>query len=123
MITCTLNGKKYTVDYVPARVFREMEDALKMLGRINQMADALTRGEKVEENTGIAEAMDVFAKWFCVLFANQFTVDDVYDHYPSDRFMADVSLAIMAVQTKATEVLSEFPTKAATERKAPQKKK
>lgn len=122
MISCTLNGKKYTVDYVPARVFREMEDALKMLGKINQMAGALARGENVEETTSIADAMDVFAKWFCVLFANQFTVDDVYDHYPSDRFMNDVSLAIMAVQTKATEVLDEFPTKAA-EKTAPQKEK
>ena len=48
-----------------------------------------------------------------ILFGNQFTPDDVLDGYPVDRLMHDIALALMAVQTQTTEILSEFPTKAA----------
>ncbi len=51
--------------------------------------------------------------WFCLLFGNQFTPDDVLDGYPVDRLMHDIALALMAVQTQTTEILDEFPTKAA----------
>ena len=39
-------------------------------------------GEEVpqEEQVSVADALDVMAKWFCLLFGNQFTVDDLYDH-------------------------------------------
>ena len=33
--------------------------------------------------------------------------------YPVDRLMHDIALALMAVQTQTTEILGEFPTKAA----------
>ena len=49
----------------------------------------------------------------CILFGNQFTPDDVLDYYPVDRLMHDIALALMAVQTQTTEILDEFPTKAA----------
>ena len=52
-------------------------------------------------------------KWFCLLFGNQFTPDDVLDGYPVDRLMHDIALVLMAVQTQTTEILDEFPTKAA----------
>ena len=39
--------------------------------------------------------------------------DDVLDYYPVDRMMHDIALALMAVQTQTTEILDEFPTKAA----------
>ncbi|MDO5143942.1 MAG: hypothetical protein Q4E72_04955 [bacterium] len=59
-------------------------------------------------------------QWFCILFGNQFTPDDVLDHYPVDRLMHDIALALMAVQTQTTAILDEFPTKAAeTERISP----
>ena len=35
------------------------------------------------------------------------------DGYPVDRMMHDIALAIMAVQSQTTEILDEFPTKAA----------
>ena len=44
----------------------------------------------------------------------------VLDGYPVDRLMHDVALALMAVQTQTTEILSEFPTKAAKEPASPQ---
>ena len=49
-------------------------------------------------------------RWFCLLFGNQFTVDEVFDHYPVDRLMHDVALALLAVQTQTTGILNDFPT-------------
>lgn len=115
MITCTLGEKKYTVDYITGRALREMEPAAKMYAKIVAVANAAAKGEAVPEDQQftIPEAMDVMIRWFCVLFGNQFTSDDVLDHYPVDRLMHDIALALMAVQTQTTEILDEFPTKAA----------
>ena len=65
-------------------------------------------------------AWDTASAAFCVLFGNQFTPDDVLDYYPVDRLMHDIALALMAVQTQTTEILDEFPTKAARTETAPQ---
>ena len=111
----TLNGKKYTVDFITGRALREMEPAAKMYSRIVALSNAALKGETPEEakELSIGEAMDVMIRWFCILFGNQFTPDDVLDHYPVDRLMHDIALALMAVQTQTTEILDEFPTKAA----------
>lgn len=115
MISCTLNGKKYTVDFVSGRALREMEPAAQMYGRIVTISNAALKGEVPEEakNLSIGEALDVMIRWFCLLFGNQFTPDDVLDYYPVDRMMHDIALALMAVQAQTTEILDEFPTKAA----------
>ena len=115
MISCTLNGKKYTVDFVSGRALREMEPAAQMYGRIVAISNAALKGEVPEDakNLSISEALDVMIRWFCLLFGNQFTPDDVLDYYPVDRMMHDIALALMAVQTQTTEILDEFPTKAA----------
>ena len=115
MISCTLNGKKYTADFVSGRALREMEPAAQMYGRIVAISNAALKGEVPEDakNLSIGEALDVMIRWFCLLFGNQFTPDDVLDYYPVDRMMHDIALALMAVQTQTTEILEEFPTKAA----------
>ena len=115
MISCTLNGKKYTVDFVSGRALREMEPAAQMYGRIVAVSNAALKGEVPEgaKNLSIGEALDVMIRWFCLLFGNQFTPDDVLDYYPVDRMMHDIALALMAVQTQTTEILDEVPTKAA----------
>ena len=115
MISCTLNGKKYTVDFVSGRALREMEPAAQMYGRIVAISNAALKGEVLEDakNLSIGEALDVMIRWFCLLFGNQFTPDDVLDYYPVDRMMHDIALALMAVQAQTTEILDEFPTKAA----------
>ena len=115
MISCTLNGKKYAVDFVSGRALREMEPAAQMYGRIVAITNAALKGEVPEDakNLSIGEALDVMIRWFCLLFGNQFTPDDVLDYYPVDRMMHDIALALMAVQTQTTEILDEFPTKAA----------
>ena len=122
MITCTLGEKKYTVDYITGRALREMEPAAKMYAKIVAVANAAAKGETVpeEQQFTIPEAMDVMIRWFCLLFGNQFSPDDVLDGYPVDRLMHDIALALMAVQSQTTEILSEFPTKAAKEPAPPQ---
>ena len=115
MITCTLGKQKYTVDFVSGRALREMEPAAKMYSRIVALSNAAVKGETLPEaeTLNISDAMDVMIRWFCILFGNQFTPDDVLDGYPVDRLMHDIALALMAVQTQTTEILDEFPTKAA----------
>ena len=115
VITCTLGEKKYHVDFITGRALREMEPAAKMYGRIVAISNAALKGEESEDakNLTIGEAMDEMIKWFCILFNNQFTPEDVLDYYPVDRLMHDIALALMAVQTQTTSVLDEFPTTAA----------
>ena len=122
MITCTLKDKKYAVDFVSGRALREMEPAAKMYTKIVALSNAAVKGEEISpsEQISIPDAMDVMIRWFCLLFGNQFTPDDVLDGYPVDRLMHDIALALMAVQTQTTEILSEFPTKAAKEPAPPQ---
>ena len=122
MITCTLKDKKYAVDFVSGRALREMEPAAKMYARIVALSNAAVKGEEIpqSEQVSIPDAMDVMIRWFCLLFGNQFSPDDVLDGYPVDRLMHDIALALMAVQTQTTEILSEFPTKAAKEPTPPQ---
>ena len=117
MITCTLKDKKYAVDFISGRALREMEPAAKMYARIVALSNAAVKGEEIpqSEQVSIPDAMDVMIRWFCLLFDNQFTSDDVLDGYPVDRLMHDIALALMTVQTQTTEILSEFPTKAAKE--------
>ena len=115
MITCKLGDKTYTVDYVTGRALREIEPAMKMYSRISAISEAAVRGQPIENPDGITipEAMDVMIRWFCLLFGNQFTPDDVLDNYPVDRLMHDIVIALMAVQAQTTDVLSSFPTTAA----------
>ncbi len=117
MITCTLGDRKYTVDFISGRALREMEPAAKMYSRIVAIANAAAKGEALPDaaQVSIPDALDVMIRWFCLLFNNQFTPDDMLDGYPVDRLMHDIALALMAVQTQTTGILNEFPTKAAEE--------
>lgn len=112
MITCTLGEKKYSVDFISGRALREMEPAAKMYGRIMRISQAAVNGEVVpdDDKVSVAEALDTLVHWFCILFGNKFTPDDMYDNYPNDRLVHDIALALMAVQTQTTEVLDSFPT-------------
>ena len=115
MITCTLGDKKYTVDFVSGRALREIEPAMKMYTRISAISEAAVKGEEIEnpDNLTIPDALDVMIRWFCLLFNNQFTPDDVLDNYPVDRLMHDIVIALFAVQAQTTDVLSSFPMTAA----------
>lgn len=116
MVTCTLADKKYSVDFISGRALREMEPASKMYGKLVALSKAAVDGEDVSgEKLTVSDALDTMVKWFCILFGNQFSPDEVYDHYPADRLMHDIALSIMAVQTQTTEVLDSFPTIPVTE--------
>jgi hypothetical protein len=117
MITCTLGEKKYAVDFITGRALREMEPASKMYAKVVQLAQAAATGKDIPDGDKftIPEAMDTLIRWFCLLFKNQFTPDEMLDNYPADQLMHDVAFALMAVQTQTTSVLSEFPMKAAPE--------
>ena len=113
MITCKLCEKTYHVDFITGRALREIGPALEMYAKINRVTGAALKGEDVDDTTEISEALDVMVQWFCLLFKNQFTPEEVYDGYPVDRLMHDMVLALLAVQTQTTDVLNEFPTPAA----------
>lgn len=113
MLRCKLGDKTYCVDFVSGRALREIEPALNMYARIANVASGALAGEPVQDETPIAEALDVLANWFRLLFRNQFTVDELIDEYPVDRLIHDIVLALLAVQAQTTEVLAEFPTQAA----------
>ena len=120
MITCTLGEKRYSVDFISGRALREMGPAWDMYAQLSAVAaDAIAgKNAKVKESEAapsVTAALDILVKWFCLVFGNQFSPDDVYDHYPVDRLMHDIVLALLAVQTQTTDVLSEFPTPAAQE--------
>ena len=95
MITCTLGEKKYTMDFVSGRALREMEPAAKTYGKLVRLSQDAVEGKDIaEEQMTVTDALDTMVKWFCILFNNQFTPDEVYDNYP----------------TQTTEVLDSFPT-------------
>ena len=111
MITCTLGEKKYSVDFISGRALREIEPAAKVYGKLTRIAKDSADGKAVSgEQITVAEALDTMVKWFCILFENQFSPDDIYDHYPVDRMMHDIALAFLAVQKQTTSILDSFPT-------------
>lgn len=115
MITCKLGEKTYHIDFISGRAMRELEPAAKMYSRIVGISNAAVKGEDIPDadQLTIADAMDTMIKWFCLVFGNQFTPDELLDNYPVDRLMHDIALTLMAVQAQTTNILSEFPTKAA----------
>ena len=117
MITCTLGNQKYAVDFVTGRALREMEPASKMYAKVVQFAQAAASAAEVPTDAKftIPEAMDTMIRWFCLLFKNQFTPDEMLDNYPADQIMHDIAFALMAVQTQTTGVLADFPMKGAAE--------
>lgn len=112
MITCKLGDKSYSVDFVSGRALREIDSAARMYARLVRVAQQAESGEDpgADAVLTVREALDVMVQWFCLLFRNQFTPDDVYDFYPADRLSHDIALALMAVQTQTTAALGEFPT-------------
>ena len=115
MVTCTLNGKEYRIDFVTGRALREIEPAAKMYSRVVALSNAAVNGGDLSDadQLTVSEALDVMIKWFCLLFQKQFTPDELLDGYPVDRLMHDIALALMAVQAQTTDILDSFPTKAA----------
>ena len=90
MISCTLNNQKYTIDFVSGRALREMEPAAKMYGRIVALSNAALKGETPAD-------------------AGELSIADAMD----------VMIRWFCVLFGTTEILDEFPTKAARTETAP----
>lgn len=118
MITCTLGEKTYHVNFVSGRALREITPALTVYTKILLVNQKMQEGTiKEDDMFDLGEALDAMVEWFCLLFHNQFTPDEVYDFYPSDKLMHDISYALQAVNAQMTSVLSSFPMMAAPEKK------
>lgn len=108
MLTVTLGEKEYTVEYVTALALREIRGPLEILARNSKEQSDPAQYER---------DLDTMVKWFCLVFRNQFTPEEVYALYPADRLLHDITLAVIAVQNNISQALKSFPTKAAAEDK------
>lgn len=107
MLSVTLGEKIYTVDYVTALALRE----------IGRPMEIIKRAENGDAPSDFERDLDTLVSWFCVLFQNQFKPSEVYEKYPADRLITDITLAALAVNNRVSSVLSAFPTTAAAARK------
>lgn len=121
MISCQLGDKKYTVNTVTGRALREIGPASDMYVRLSKIGQNAENGTENADDLKIGDALDVMVQWFCVLFQNQFTIDEFYDNYPADQIISDVALAVLAVQNAASNILSTFPTTPTTEAPTPKR--
>ena len=106
MLQVTLGEKTYTVEYVSALALRE----------IGRPMEIIRRRDGEEQPGDFGKDLDTLVNWFCVLFGRQFQPSEVYETYPADRLIPDITLAVLAVSNRVTAVLSTFPTKAAAAR-------
>ena len=104
MLQVTLGENTYKVEYVTALALREIKEPMAILKKLDRPAE--------DELGDFGRDLDILVTWFCLLFGNQFTLDDVYAQYPADRLLPDLTLAVMAVQQRVSAALSAFPTKA-----------
>ena len=119
MLQVTLGEKTYTVPYVSAIALREIARPMAILNREEtpHPSPSATPSPQGEGRTA-ADAgadLDVLVNWFCLMFGDQFTPDDVYRHYPADRLITDIALSVLAVQQRVSGALTAFPTTPAAE--------
>ena len=117
MLKCTLGDKVYTIPFVKGRAFREMDTAMEAYTKMQVIAQKTEKGEALsddEKQLTVKGLTDVLVEWFCLLFENQFTPDDVYDNYPADRLFVDIVSALLKVNAQLSDTLEDFPTRAAT---------
>ncbi len=117
MLKCTLGEKTYTIPFVKGRAFREIDAAMEAYTTMNAITEKVTSGTALDENEEkqtIRGLTDTLVEWFCLLFENQFTPDEVYDNYPADRLFTDIVNAVLKVDGLLADTLEDFPTKAAT---------
>lgn len=106
-MTLELGKKKYSIDCVPVRALAEMDEVWDIYRKLMKAAAGQDAGD-----ISFQQAVEPLAKWLVILFNNQFTVKEVLDNYPADRFIVDVGLMLQAVVGRVTDALTTFPTKA-----------
>ena len=124
MLKCVLGDKTFTIPYVKGRAFREIDSAMTAYTKMLVIGQKAEKGEALTEEEShltVQELTDRLVEWFCLLFENQFTPDEVYDNYPSDRLIVDIVSAVLKVNAQLADTLEDFPTRAAATEK-PEKK-
>ena len=101
MLQVKLGEKTYHVNYVSAIALRETGSLLPILNMRKRIAQGITFGQD----------LDQLIQWFCLLFNQQFSPEDVYAYYPADCLLRDIFLALMAVKNNVSCALVSFPTK------------
>ena len=101
MIRIDLDGKIYRVNYVSASALKAIDSLLPVL----------KSGPERGTRRSFSQDLDKMVQWFCLLFNNQFSIEDVYASYPSDYLLRDIFLALMAVKSNNSLALVSFPTK------------
>ena len=103
MFQVKLGEKVYRVDYVSASALYGIDHLMPVL---NPKKGPLFPGE-------FGRDLDKLVNWFCQLFNNQFSLEEVYANYPADCLLRDIFFALMAVRSNMSEALVSFPTKLA----------
>jgi hypothetical protein len=89
--------KQYQVPYINGRALRNSDVVASLIEKARK-GEAFTPAE-----------VDNCCEWFCGLFQNQFTADELLDGYDVDALMPDIFAAYMAVSSGTMKVLTEFP--------------
>ena len=105
MHSITLGDKTYTVPVFVGRTYRT-------IGPVEDIYLKVSGGG--EDVRLLDEEKDELVAWFCAAFGNQFTMDEVYDHYPVDDLVRDIFALYIAVLNMSTKVLRVFPIPAVT---------
>ena len=91
------NEKSYQVPFISGRALTEMDMAEPAFKKAN-------RNEKPTRDD-----LQNCLEWFCILFRNQFTVDDLVDGYPAGDLLPDIFAAYMTMTSGAIKALTDFP--------------
>jgi hypothetical protein len=109
-MTIELGRKKFSIDGVPVRALAEMDEAWDMYGKLVKAA-----GGQDGTSASFRQVIESLARWIVILFKNQFTLDELMDNYPSDRFIIDAGVMLGQVAGRITEGVKAFPTTARSE--------
>ncbi len=77
------------------------------LRKCKEIGDLTEKAKSGEAFT--SEEFDKCVEWFCLLFDNKFTTDDLLNGYPSDQLMPDIFAAYFAMQAGVLRAFTEFP--------------
>lgn len=91
------NEKSYQVPFISGRPLRTMD----------MVEPAFEKSNRNEMPT--QEELENCLEWFCSLFRNQFTVDELLDGYPVADLMPDIFAAYMTMTSGAIKYITEFP--------------
>jgi hypothetical protein len=104
-----ITKKTYRVPYISGKSLMQSQV-------IERIVEEVRKGN--DPGMTDAELMEA-CEWFCTLFQNQFTAEELLEGHPSDHLRSDIFAAYMFVQNEMAKALKKFPMKPTA--KAPKK--